>query len=181
MNEPVANSAALAKRGEDLYRRAEYVAAAESFAQAAAAFKREGQPTKAAEMANNQAVTLLQVDRAEEAIKVLNGTAATFEAAGERRLAAQAHGNMGQAFAEAGQTDQARLHYQQAMELFQQLGDKENLQHTAKALSRLQLNQGDAVEALFTMQRGLEQGSSRSLRDRVLRWLLRLPSRFLSS
>ena len=169
-----------AQRGKDLYQSGDFSGAAQAFSDAVELFQQQADDLKAAEMANNQAVSLLQLERANAAIEVLQGTPQIFEESNELSLAAQAHGNLGQALAEAGQREQAQDHYRQAINLFEQLDDRENLQHTARALSQLQLNQGDAINALFSMQRGLEGSQPSSWRDRFLRWLLRLPSRFLS-
>lgn len=165
--------------GNQRYRSGDFDAAASAFARAAATYQQRGESIKAAEAANNQAVALLQLDRADEAIECLLGTPDVFEAADSHQLAAQAHGNLGQALAEAGRAERAEEHYQRAIAIFQQIGDQENLKHTARSLSQLQLNQGDTMSALASMQRGLENSEPRSLRDRLLRWLLRLPSRFL--
>lgn len=171
---------AIVARGNQHYHAGLYQEAEQAFSQASQVYEKQGNPLKAAEAANNRAVALLQLDQAEAAIESLSGTPEIFLEAGAQQLAAQAHGNFGQALAEASRPVEAKEHYQRAIELFQKLGDQENLQYTAKALSQLELSQGDAVSALFSMQRGLEQSQSKSWRDRLLRWLLRLPSRFLS-
>lgn len=180
MKQTPAKADELAQQGKELYQSRDYAGAARAFAQAVDLFHQHADELKAAEMANNQAVALLQLDKAADAVDALRGTPQTFFDAGNISMAALAHGNLGQALAEAGQHEEAQVHYQQAIKLFDQIGDKENLQHTAKALSQLQLKKGDAINALFSMQRGLEGNQTSSLRDRLLRWLLRLPSRFLS-
>jgi tetratricopeptide (TPR) repeat protein len=162
-----------------LYQAGDFQRAASSYQQAAASFREQGDKIKAAEMANNQAVALLQLDQAEAALEVLTGTPSIFKESGDLGKAAMAHGNLGQALAEANQPEAAKQHYQQALELFEQIGDQDSLKHTARALSQLQLKQGQAVQALFSMQRGVEGDRPTSLRDRLVRWLLRLPSRLL--
>ena len=62
-------------------------------------------------------------------------------------------------------------------ELFKQLGDDEQASYTLKSLSQLQLKRGQTIKAVTTMQLGLEGSSTLSIRDRFLRWLLKVPLR----
>lgn len=166
--------------GQRHYQAGAYEAAAQAFAQAERTHRASGSELRAAEMANNRAVALLQISHHAEALEAVTGTPVQFERAGHWLLAGQAHGNLAAAFEGLGDFDRAEASYRRALELFEQAGDDKSRTHTAKACSRLQLRRGRPLEAVTTMQRGLAADSQLPLRDRFLRWLLQLPSRLLS-
>lgn len=168
-----------ASQGTRDYQHGEFEAAARSFGQAAEAYRQDSRPLLAAEMANNQCVAWIQIDRYSQALEAVAGTAETFEAAGELQRAAQAHGNLGSALEGLGRLDEAEAAYQRAAELFGQVGDSDQRAHTYKAMARLRVRQGQPLDAVTTMQLGLQDSRSRSLGDRFLGWILQLPSRFL--
>jgi tetratricopeptide (TPR) repeat protein len=168
-----------AARAKVSYQHGEFEAAATGFAAAAQAYRHGGQELKAAEMENNQCVALVQLDRYQQAFQAVDGTAQTFEAAGDLEKAAQAHGNLGSALEGLGRLAEAETAYQRAAELFGQTGDSDQRAHTYKALARIRVRQGQPLDAVTTMQLGLTDSRSRSLGNRLLGWILQLPSRFL--
>lgn len=169
----------LAQEGERHYRRDEYEAAADSYGQAAEAYRQDGLPLLAAEMANNQCVAWVQLDRYEQAHKAVVGTPEVLAGAGEIEKAARAYGNLGSALEGLGRLAEAETAYQQAVALFGQVGGSDERAHTYKALARLRMRQGQPIDAVSTMQLGLQDSRSRSLRNRLLSWFLQLPSRFM--
>lgn len=174
--EKAEGSAATARK---YYQQGEFEAAARSFARAEDAYNASGMEARAAEMANNRAVALLQLSRHRQAYQALADTPEVFERAGEQQLAAQAYGNLAAALEGLDQWNEAEINYRRALELFEAVGDRESVAHTAKAYSRLQLRHGQALEAVTTMQGALSARGDPSLRERFLRWLLQLPSRLL--
>ncbi|MGA9531328.1 MAG: tetratricopeptide repeat protein [Anaerolineales bacterium] len=168
-----------ANEGKRKYQDGDFETAASSFGQAAAAYRQDGQHLLAAEMANNQSVALAQLDRYDQAFRAVDGTASIFEAAGDLQKAAQAHGNLGSALEGLGRLDEAEAAYLRATELFGQIGDTDERAHTYKALARLRVRQGQPLDAVTTMQLGLQDSQSRSLSSRLLSWILQLPSRFM--
>jgi tetratricopeptide (TPR) repeat protein len=135
---------------------------------------------QAAEMANNAAVALLQLDQPEAAIEILEGTPQVFANAGNDRLQAQALGNQAAALEALGNRHQAEELYQRALVLFREVGDQESQAFTLQGLSRVQLKDGRALQALDSMQASLEAKPRRGLTGRVIRRLLSLPARFLN-
>jgi tetratricopeptide (TPR) repeat protein len=142
-------------------------------------YRLAGNAIKAAEMASNLAVIYLQVDRPDESLRALSGVPELFQQHDDQPRLARAFGNMGAALEATGQDAEAEQAYKQAAEVFTQIGDQENLTHTMASLSKLQLRSGNPIDALASMQRGVE--GRRSLKDRVLSKLLSLPFRFLRS
>ncbi|UCF60822.1 MAG: tetratricopeptide repeat protein [Anaerolineaceae bacterium] len=153
--------------------------AIQTFTIARQAFLAEGNDVKAAEMASNLSVVLLKAERPEEALEAATGTPDIFIQSGDQTLAAQALGNLGSALEACGDLDGAENAYRQAADLFESLGETEHQRYTIQALSHLQLRLGRPLEALTSMQHGLESQSRSGVRDRLLRWLLKLPNRFM--
>jgi tetratricopeptide (TPR) repeat protein len=149
------------------------------FEQSQLAYTAAGQPLKAAEMANNLSVTLVQVGRHQAAIEALEGTLDIFHEHGDLTKAAQSLGNEAAAYEGLGDWEKAESLYQQAAERFAQIDDQESQHYTLQALSRVRLRQGRAMEAVSTMQGALETSVKPSWRTRVARKILSLPSRIL--
>ncbi len=140
-------------------------------------FLAEEDGLKAAEMANNLCVVLLQAGRPQEALEMVRGSPEFFQASGEEDRAAQSYGNLGAALEACGEDEAAMSAYSKAAELLRGLGDQENYAYTMQALSRLQLRRGKPIEAVYSMQSGLADAPRLSLKERALRWLLNLPLR----
>ncbi len=178
MNDSVSPST-LEKEANKAYRQNRLEEAIQSFAAAREAYNQAGDTLKSAEMANNLSVALLNADRAEESLQAVEGTPEIFLEAGDEFRAAMAFGNLASALEACDDIEEAEAALQRAIEIFRDLGENENLLYTTQALSQLQLRQGRAMEALSTMQGGLENQSKLSPKHRILRSLLDIPSRFL--
>jgi tetratricopeptide (TPR) repeat protein len=146
--------------------------AASCFAQAAEDFAAQGQPLEAAEVRNNLAVVRLAQKDWPAALAALEGTPETFAAASDRLRQAQALSN--QANAREGNSDLERAAelYVQAIDLFTQLGEKENRAACWKALSGLQIKQDNKLQALASMQAGLNLTPKLSAREKTLKSLI---------
>lgn len=149
------------------------------FQEARSIFLENGDQARAAAMANNICVAYLELDRNTEALDFVRDTPQVLLDAGETQLAAQAFGNLGTALAATGDPASAEEAYFKAIELFNEIDARDNLTHTLKALSQLQLKQGRSLEAVSTMQQALETEPKSGIRDRLLRKLLKFPTRFL--
>ncbi len=161
------------------FREGRYDEAIQTFTAARQAFLAESNDAKAAEMANNLSVVLLKAERPQEALEAATGTPDIFFQSGDQTLAAQAFGNLGSALEACGDLAGAERAYRQAADIFESLGDTEHHRYTMQSLSHLQLRLGRPLEALTSMQHGLDAQSRPGVRDRLLRWLLKLPNRFL--
>lgn len=129
-------------------------------------------------MANSLSVALLQAGRPQEALQAVQGTVEVFAELGDQQREAMATGNLAAALEACGELPSAETHYRQAADLFRKFGDEEAERHTLAALSQLQLRQRRPLEAAATM--GAAR-ADRSLRGRLLSWLLRLQSKLLRS
>ncbi len=179
MNKTSHSAQDLERQGMTSYERGQWNIAAERFLEARTAYNREGDEMKSAEMANNLSVALLQDNRPEEALSAVEGTWDVFLAHGDELRAAQAYGNLASAREACGDTTGAEEAYRLAAQLMEKAGAEDTRAETLAALSRLQLKRGQPLEAIASMQSGLEGSSRLSFGKRLLRKILRLPQRFL--
>jgi tetratricopeptide (TPR) repeat protein len=168
----------LVARAQSAYEAGDYEQAIERFQAAQSAFESAGDIGMAAEMANSLSVVMLKAGRSEEALSAAQGTPDVFSSLGDPRREALATGNLAAALEACGQVDQAEAAYRIAIRLLEDLEEPEALQHTRQSLSQLQLRQNRPLEAAATLSAGQ---TDRSLRGRLLRTLLRLPSKLLRS
>jgi tetratricopeptide (TPR) repeat protein len=161
------------------YRQGRHGEAAERFEAARRAYLASGDRAKGAEMANNLCVALLQAGRPAEALRAVEGTPEVFASLGDGLAEGQAYGNLGAALHASGAYDAAEAAYQTCADLLARAGAHEARAHALRALSEVQLRRGRPLEALGSMQRGLEDSPRPGLRERWLRRLLDLPWRLL--
>jgi tetratricopeptide (TPR) repeat protein len=161
------------------YQSQQWIPAAEGFAAAGKAYATSGDEHKSAEMGNNACVAFLQSGQGMQALEAVEGTFDVFERLDDPERAAQALGNLASALDACGRHEEAEQAYSRAAERFKDLGKADAHADTLKALSQLQLKRGRAMDALSSMQRGLEDSPKLSLRERFLRWLARIPMRLL--
>ena len=98
----------------ELFRNGQVNEAIEAFSDLHHVYQSQGDLVKADEMANNLAVARLDLNQAEEAIKLVEATPERFLSADQPVLAAQAYGNLGAAFAAADQIEEAEDAYRQS-------------------------------------------------------------------
>jgi tetratricopeptide (TPR) repeat protein len=146
--------------------------AAERFTAAAEAFAAAGEPVEAAEARNNLAVVRLALKDWPGALAAVSGTPETFRAAGDRLREAQALANRAAALDGAGDLEAAAEDYVTAIEIFSELGETETRAACWKALSALQIKQDKKLQALASMQAGLNLTPKLSAREKTLKGLI---------
>lgn len=170
----------LSKEAMKAYGVEEYGSAVDAFKAARKAYLDAGENVLAAEVANNLSVTYIQMDRAKDALSIVEGTPQIFLTHGNRQLAGRAYGNLAAALEANGQGQEALENYQFAAQILSE-EDKEGYALTMQAISRLQLRLGQPIEAVSTMQVGLEAMPKSGLRDRLLKKLIDIPTRLMGS
>lgn len=165
--------------GKKAYAAGNFAAAAKAYAGAAEALREGGQELDAAEMDNNRAVSLLQIDQAEGAREAVRGTDQIFAAAGDVKRQAVALANTAAAEEGLGEKEQALKLYRQSADLLAELGEDQLHAEVMKAISSLQLRERDTLGALFSMRQGLAEVENPTLVQRLLKRLLELPAKFL--
>jgi tetratricopeptide (TPR) repeat protein len=175
------NQAQLAKEGKDAYQRSDFETAAKLFKAAAQGYASVEDKLIEAEMLNNCGVAYLRAGDGKEALQAIEGTPATFAAAGDTRRQGLALGNLGDALETVGRQQEAAEVYTQSADLLEQAGEEEMRAHVLQSLSKLQLKSGRQIEALATMEAGLNGFKKPSLKQRLLKRLLRFPFKLMGS
>jgi tetratricopeptide (TPR) repeat protein len=178
MDEPVSVDQ-LVKEGKSAYQQGDFMAAARAYEAAALSYASAGDALSAAEMRNNSSVAYLQAGEAQVAYKAVDGTPAIFANAGDIRRQGMALGNIGSALEATNRLEEAADAYRQSAEILQQAGETDLRAYVMKSLSALQLRTGHHLEALATMQSGLEGVEKPKPQQRLLQRLLKTPFNIL--
>ncbi len=169
----------LEAEGSTAYQKGDFSKAAASFAAAQEGYKTMGDELKSAEMANNRCVVLLQADDPQAALESVEGTIDIFREAEDDRRHAMALGNRASALEALGQLEAAITDYEKSADILKKIGADDLRMDVAKSLSALQLKTGRSLEALATMQAGVEGVKKPDLKQRLLKRLLALPGRLM--
>ncbi len=173
MNTPPTPTSDLIKKAQIAYEGEEYREAAQIFEEAARQFSAQEDNLNAAEMLNNQSVSLLKAGDATGAYHAALGTDATFANAGDVKRQAMSLGNQAAALDELKKIDEAFALYQQSADLFKQIGEGELRAYVLQRMSALQMRSGKRLDALVTMQIALDAKPRLSLKDRILKGLMK--------
>jgi tetratricopeptide (TPR) repeat protein len=165
----------LKKEAERAYKKKGFLAAAKGYQAAAEGFTQKDAQLEAAEMLNNASVAYLQAEQPESALDAALDTDQTFAAAGDQRRQAIALGNQAAAYEALDELDSAAEAYQSSSELLKEIGDQELRPSVMQSLSAVQLRQGQQMEALVTMQAGLEEIENPGIKQKLLKKVLRSP------
>ena len=165
----------LKQEAERAYKKKNYHTAAKSFQAAAEGYTQIGEPLEAAEMLNNASVAYLQAKQPESALETALNTDEIFAAANDKRRQAIALGNQAAAYEALSQLETAADAYQVSSELLKEIGDKELRPIVMQSLSAVQLRLGQQMEALVTMQAGLDEIENPGLKQRLIKKVLRSP------
>jgi len=165
----------LAKEGQFSYKRGEYQVAAKAFEAAAQGYSIAEDRLNAAEMANNCSVAYLQADDAQAALEVVLGTDEIFAKAGDIRRQGMALGNQAAALDALDRPEEAAEMYLQAADLLQQAGEDKLRADVMQSLSMLQFRSGRQLQALASMQSGIEGVKNPSAKQKLIKKLLRIP------
>lgn len=178
--EPPLTPEKLQQEGKTAYEREEYEQAVRAFEAAERGFTAAGDPLNAAEMANNRSVTLLQMGDAKGALDAVGNTPEVFAQAQDTRRHAMALGNKAAALADLGQREEAEKLYWESARLLNEVGETALRASVLQAISRLQMRSGRVMEAVASMQSGLDQVEKPSWSQRMLKKLLQVPLKMLN-
>lgn len=169
----------LIEKAKQEFQQGNFKAAIQGFETALENYQAEGKELEAAEMANNLSVALLKNKKNKKALEVVLGTDTIFEQHSDITKQAMALGNQAAAYEALKQFGPAEEAYRKSAELLKTTGDEELRGYVLQALSALQLRQGKNLDGLLSMKTGLDGQEKLSLRKRFLRWILKIPFRFL--
>lgn len=165
----------LKEEAQRAYQSKKYLEAAQTFTAAADGYRQLDEDLLAAEMLNNASVAYLQGDQPEKALASALDTDQVFSATGDQRRQAIALGNQAAAYEALGQLEQAASAYQQSADLLKEIGDHDLRPTVMQSLSGVQLRLGQQMEALVTMQSGLEEIEKPTLKQKLVKKILRSP------
>jgi tetratricopeptide (TPR) repeat protein len=165
----------LKQEGERAYQDKDYLAAVKAFQAAAESYSQKGEQITAAEMANNASVAYLQAGEPESALQASIGTDEIFSQAGDTRRQAMALGNQAAAYEALGRLEAAAQAYQTSSDLLKEIGDQELRPAVMQSLSAVQLRLGNKMDALVTMQAGIEQIEKPSFKQKIIKKILKSP------
>lgn len=174
------NPQKLEKKGKAAFKNGNYNEASQLFLKAREAYLVSEEYLAAAEMANNQSVALLQSGNADAALEVVSGTDEIFAEAGDRHRQALALGNKAAALEEIGSLDAAAEAYETSATILKEIGENDLRASVMQSLSAVQLKQGRQLQALATMQSGLENVQRPNPKQRVVKKLLQIPFNFMT-
>jgi tetratricopeptide (TPR) repeat protein len=169
----------LAEEGKKAYQRGKYSEASEKFQLAATGYQAQNNHLLVAEMKNNLSVALLQAGNAQAALEAVTGTEEVFKQAEDEVKQAMAIGNRAAALEVLKHLDEAEVAYQQSATLLKSNGETELYAHVMKSLSALQIRKGKQIEGIVNMKAGLEGIENPTLKQRILKKLLKLPFKFV--
>lgn len=170
----------LSIEGEKAYKKGQYAGAAQSYTLAARSFLAAGQKLESAEASNNASVAFLQAGDPAAAYEAARGTDVIFAEAGDERRQGMALANQASALDSLGRLDEALEAYTRSADLLKRAGETELRAVVLKSISTLQIRTGKQLQALASMDAALENQKSLSLRERLLKNLLRLPLNMLN-
>lgn len=169
----------LVKEGQRAYKKKEYRNAAQAFHAAASRYMEIGNHLQAAEMLNNASVAYLQSGDARQALITAAGTEETFAAADDIKRQAISLGNQAAALEALGRLEDSVSLYEKSAELLKQCGENELRVSVMQSLSGVQLRLGRQMEALASMQAGLENIPNPTIKQRLVKKILRAPLDYL--
>ncbi len=170
----------LEKEGKQAYKDEMYPEAARAFLAAAEGFAGRGESLKSAEMQNNASVALLQNGEAQAALDAVAETPQLFAAANDQERQAMALGNRAAALEALERYPEAQQNYLESADLLKELGNHELRASVMQSISRLQMRTGRYLDAVVSMQAGLDSIPKPNARQRLAKKLLNLPFRLLN-
>jgi tetratricopeptide (TPR) repeat protein len=170
----------LKQEAEQAYKNQKYLSAAKSFEAAADGYMRNNEQLEAAQMLNNASVAYLQADYPESALEIALNTDEFFAEIGGKKSQAIALGNQAAAYEALSRWAAAPKSYQASSDLLKEIGDKELRPTVMQSLSAVQLRLGRKMEALVTMQAGMDEINNPSIKQKLIKKILRSPFSYLN-
>lgn len=172
MDQP--NTMTLAEKGKIEYENGNYSAAADLFLQAAQACAAMQDELNAAEMKNNQSVSLLKAGKAKDALRATEGTEQIFADAGDLRRQAIAVGNRAAALEGLKKWNEALAEYDRAASIFEQAGAGDMHSVVRKAAANLNLKRGRFTDSQLDIYDSLRLVEKPTLTQRIMKFLIRI-------
>ncbi|MEL7591446.1 MAG: tetratricopeptide repeat protein [Anaerolineaceae bacterium] len=154
------------------YNRKRYDAAITGFEECLAHFESVADELGAAEARNNLSVTHLGMKNPQQAFDEVSKTAEIFARHGDRKREGMAIANTAAALEALGRREEALELYEQVLEIFKELGEKEMRASILRRVSDLQLKTKRGYQAIASMEAAFDQGDKPHIKDSVFRRVL---------
>ena len=170
----------LEAEGGSAYHVGNHAEAAGFFSAAEEGYRALGDELKAAEMANNCSVAWLQANQVQEAYQAVQDTVDVFRTAQDKKRLAMALGNRAAALEALENLEQALTDYEESADILKEIGEHDLRLDVMKSISALQLRTGRSLQAVATMQAGVDGVEKPNLKHRLLKRILNFPSKFMT-
>ena len=160
-------------QANQLYKRKKYLEAAELFQEIALEYANQEQEFEAAEMKNNASVAWLLSGDAQKALDAAKDTHLVFEAEQNLKQAGMAYGNQAAAYQALNENKTALDYYRTSSELLKEAGETEFRSIVLKQISQLQLQTGEHMQALASMNTALDSSEQLSGKEKFLQRMLK--------
>lgn len=154
------------------YREGDLAGAVEAFHQAGQAYAAAGDAVMAAEMQNNQAVTLLRLKKADAALELVRGTERIFAEAGDARREGMALANLATALQSLRRPGEAIEAYRRSAEALERADEGDLRAEVMQLLSMLYLRRLKFYDAVLALQSGLAGVKNPTPRQRLMKKLI---------
>jgi tetratricopeptide (TPR) repeat protein len=154
------------------YNRKRFDQAIQGFEECLAYFEGVADELGAAEARNNLSVTHLGMKQAQQALDEDSGTAEVFARHGDRKREGMAIANTAAALEALGRREEALSLYEQVLDIFRDLGEKEMRASILRRVSDLQLKTRRGYQAIASMEAALDQKEKPLIKDSVFKRVL---------
>lgn len=163
---------ALAGRAKQVYEAGDFLAAAQAYAEAEAAFSAQDDALMAAEMKNNRSVSLLRAKQPQAALDALEGAETPFTQAGDFRRLGVTHANRASAWQALRRFKDAIMEYEKAGEALEKAGEDQMRLQVMQLLSTLYFSRWQFLNAVIALQSGLAGVKDPTPKQRLMKKLL---------
>lgn len=154
------------------YNRKRFEEAIAGFEECLAYFDGISDELGAAEARNNLSVTHLGMKQAQQALDEVSGTDEIFAKHGDRKRQGMAIANTAAALEALGRREEALSLYEQVLEIFKELGEKEMRTSILRRVSDLQLKTRRGYQALASLEAAYDQEEKPPIKDSVFKRIL---------
>jgi len=163
----------LAEQAKQEYAKGKYGVAANLFSQVVQAYENSNDELNAAEMKNNQSVALLKAGKAEEALRVTEGTEEIFQKAGDLKRQGIAIANRAAALDGLKKLNEAVTEYNRAADIFEAAGEGDMHSIVRKATADIFLKRGYISNTQMDVLDSLRLVEKPTLTQRILKLMMR--------
>ena len=163
---------ALVTQAREQYHQGDFLSAAAAYARAGDVYTSQGDALMAAEMKNDQCVSLLRGGFLQEALDSVNGTEDVFTAVQDFRRMGVAAANRGSVLEAMKHTPEAVDAYTLSAEYLQTAGEDQMRLQVMQLLSAIHLKRGKFLNAVMALQSGLVGVSNPTKKQKLMKKLL---------